>query len=456
MSEALELRVLSGLHRDARCLVEDGSVLGADPACDIVLADDGVGARAARVRIGAGGWDLAVDGSQPDAPPGTPFNRPVPLGPVWITVARRGDPWAQAPAAANDALGGAPAAASLDAVNAPAAGTPAATPTGRAAPPASADEDGQLERRLPLPPAQGRRRKRDSWPMALGLGAVLLTIVVAIALALIPPSTATRAPTPDPRLAAAEKSVGQISAVFERMGLASRLHVAMSRDGTVTVSGWVRNAAEQDAVAASLSQIWPMPAMRISNEDEAVRTARAALQAFNVKYDPQYQGDGRLNVAGIASSARERASAMDALRAQLPGMTVLGNDIVLAQQLSDTFSSELVDAGLSGITLAWKADYLDVAPGALDDDQLQRLQELVADFNQHHLGVARIAAASAAAPSDSVPFAIRSVVGGPQPFVVLEDGSKLLVGGVYRKYRLVAVENTRIIFEGPRNAIVTR
>ena len=38
MSEALELRVLSGLHRDARCQVADGAVLGADPACDIVLA----------------------------------------------------------------------------------------------------------------------------------------------------------------------------------------------------------------------------------------------------------------------------------------------------------------------------------------------------------------------------------------------------------------------------------
>jgi len=460
MSEALELRVLSGLHRDARCLVEDGSVLGADPACDIVLADDGMGARAARVRIGAGGWDLAIDGGQPDALPGTPFNRPAPLGPVWVTVARRGDPWPQVP----DAASGAPDAATtpnmtVDApfVAAATAAAPASPDTAPGpAPTGASDEDSLLERRLPMPPAHGRRRKRDSWPMALGLGAVLLTIIVAIALALIPPSTAKRAPTPDPRLAAAEKSMGQISAVFERMGLASRLHVSLSRDGTVTVSGWVRNAAEQDAVAASLSQIWPMPAMRISNEDEAVRTARAALRAFNVKYEPQYQGDGRLNIAGIASSARERASAMDALRAQLPGMTVLGNDIVLTQQLSDTFSSQMVDAGLSGITLAWKADYLDIAPGALDDDQLQRLQDLVDDFNKHHLGVARIAAASAAAPADSVPFVIRSVVGGPQPFIVLEDGSKLLVGGVYRKYRLVTVENTRIIFEGPRNAIVTR
>ncbi|QKQ49750.1 MULTISPECIES: type III secretion system inner membrane ring subunit SctD [Achromobacter] len=454
MSDALELRVLSGLHRDARCLVEDGSVLGADPACDVVLADEGMSPRAARVRIGADGWDLASGDGTPDAPPATPFNRPVPLGPVWITVARRDAPWPRlAEPDADPAAGSAPAPVLASEPQAPAP-TPPPAPASAATP--VADEDSQLERRLPLPPPPGRRRKRDSWPMALGLGAVALTIIVAIALALIPPSTAKRAPTPDPRLAAAEKSVGQISAVFERMGLTSRLHVALSRDGTVTVSGWVRNAAEQDAIASALSQIWPMPAMRISNEDEAVRTARAALRAFNVKYEPQYQGDGRLNIAGIASSARERASALDALRAQLPGMTVLGNDIKLTQQLSDTFSSQLVDEGLSGVTLAWKADYLDIAPGALDDDQMQRLQALVAEFNKNHLDVARLAAASAAAPADSVPFTIRSVVGGAQPFIVLEDGSKLLVGGVYRKYRLVAVENTRIIFEGPRNAIVTR
>lgn len=451
MSEALELRVLSGLHRDARCLAADGAVLGADPACDIVLADDGMGPRAARLRIGETGWDLATDDGAPADPAGgqprTPFNRPVPLGPVWITVARRGDPWANPPDAANDALaGGAAVAAAADDAAAPSVAPAAPNP----------DEERLLERRLPLPPIQGRRRKRDSWPVLLGLAAVVLTVVVAIFLAWMPQSTASRAPQVDPRLAAAEKSVGQISAVFERMGLASRLHVSMARDGVVTVSGWVRNAAEQDAVAAALSQIWPMPAMRISNEDAAVRTASTALRAFNVRYEPRYEGDGRLIVAGIASSARERASALDALRAQLPGMTVLGNDIALTQQVSDTLSSRLVDAGLSGVTLTWKPDHLEIAAGALDDDQQARLQETLDDFNKSHLGVARLAAASATAAADSVPFVIRSVVGGAQPFVVLEDGSKLLVGGVYRKYRLVAVENTRIIFEGPRTAIVTR
>ncbi|MDD7990682.1 FHA domain-containing protein, partial [Achromobacter xylosoxidans] len=84
MSEALELRVLSGLHRDARCLAADGAVLGADPACDIVLADDGMGPRAARLRIGETGWDLANDDGAPAeharAPPPPPKNPHRPRG----------------------------------------------------------------------------------------------------------------------------------------------------------------------------------------------------------------------------------------------------------------------------------------------------------------------------------------------------------------------------------------
>lgn len=52
MNQALELRVLTGLHRDARCAVSDGALLGADSNCDIVLADTGLGVQAGRLRIG--------------------------------------------------------------------------------------------------------------------------------------------------------------------------------------------------------------------------------------------------------------------------------------------------------------------------------------------------------------------------------------------------------------------
>ena len=47
-ADGLELRVLSGLHRRASAPIGALVTIGADPDCDIVLADDGIAARAAR------------------------------------------------------------------------------------------------------------------------------------------------------------------------------------------------------------------------------------------------------------------------------------------------------------------------------------------------------------------------------------------------------------------------
>ncbi|MFJ1301986.1 type III secretion system inner membrane ring subunit SctD [Pseudomonadota bacterium AL_CKDN230030165-1A_HGKHYDSX7] len=456
-NEMLELRVLSGLHRDARCDARDGAVLGADPDCDIVLADAGVAPQAGRLRLGERGWTMqAQDAAGAPAEPDTPFNQPLPLGPLWITVARRADPWAVLPAAANDADGSARDTAALDAASldkvlaGKAVGESVDANTGTPDAPAPA---APAASRPPLPAAPARTR--ETWPMWVGIGAVVLTIIVAIAMAWWLPAEPKAPPRPDPRLAA-EQSMSQISAAIERLGLASRLHVAMSRDGTVRVSGWVRDRGEQERVAAAMTQIWPMPALQVSAEDEALQTAANALRGFSVRYAPRYDGDGRLTVQGIAGSARERASALDAVRAQLPGMTVLGNDIRLAPDVAQAFSKELVDAGLSGVGLAWQGDRLEAAAAGLDDDQMAQLQTVMARFNTTHLGVVALAGPGERQFADSVPFDIRSVVGGPQPFIVLGDGSKLLVGGTYRQYRLAAIEPKRIIFEGPRPAIVVR
>src|SRR5690606_31571396 len=97
MSALLEVRVLSGLHERARCEAEDGALVGADASCDIVLADEGIAPQAARLRIGAQGWTLAADDDLAAGEPATPFNQPLALGSVWITVARRTDDWLPLP-----------------------------------------------------------------------------------------------------------------------------------------------------------------------------------------------------------------------------------------------------------------------------------------------------------------------------------------------------------------------
>ena len=65
MNETLELRVLSGLHREARCPAAHGDLVGTDPDCDIVLADAGLPARAARLVLSPAGWNLAPGDGEP-------------------------------------------------------------------------------------------------------------------------------------------------------------------------------------------------------------------------------------------------------------------------------------------------------------------------------------------------------------------------------------------------------
>ena len=75
-ADGLELRVLSGLHRRASAPIGALVTIGADPDCDIVLADDGIAARAARIHHDATGWTLtpedggARNGASRANPPG--------------------------------------------------------------------------------------------------------------------------------------------------------------------------------------------------------------------------------------------------------------------------------------------------------------------------------------------------------------------------------------------------
>jgi type III secretion protein D len=451
---ALELRVLSGLHREASCPAQDGAVVGADPDCDIVLADAGLGPRAARLRIGPNGWDIAPEDGAPADEPRTPFNQALPLGPVWVTVARNGDAWADLPDAAND---GAVPEAKTEA--APAADSPAAPEAQDAASAArsSTPNTGPAPWRAVAAAAEPKPDKRAAWPLALGLAAVVLAVVVAISMAWMLPTAPRQAEHASAR-PTAQDTLPAINAAIARLGLSDRLHAQLLPDGSVEVSGWVRNNAEQDALSAALTQVWPMPAMRVSVAETIAATADDVLRSFSVKYAARYDGNGRLTVQGIAPDAKERGAAIAALNAQLPGVTILGNDIMLAPDVLDDLAGRITAAGITGVGLTWKDNVLQASTSALTDDQVDALRTVVEHFNATHFGVAALGKPSVADMpfADSVPFGIRLVVSGPQPFIVLDNGDKLLVGGTYMRYRLIAVEPSRLVFDGPRPAIVLR
>lgn len=447
MSPSLELRILSGMHQSARCTARHDALVGAHPDCDVILADAGLPEQAARLKLGPDGWDLIAETEDPadSSDPTRPYNQPAPFGPVWITVAQPDDPWL-APPSPPDQEPVRPEPAD--------AGIPPAAPASESDFPLP-DEADVTAAETPPPVAASASRLSRSRGIQIGLAALVLSVAIALLLAtLLPRTPPDPPPQADPRLAA-EQSIGRITAAIEQLGLASRLHVAISPEGVVQVSGWVRDEQERNRLAAALVQIWPMPAMQVSNEAEALDAAGQVLKGFGVKYAARYEGDGRLNVAGIASDAETRSMAMEAVRAQLPGMTVMDGGIQLASEVAAELSRELAAAGLGAMTLVWQRHQLQVSAGALDAQQMGAAQAVLDQFNQKHWGVAALTRPEEPY-ADAVPFKIRSVVSGETPFLVLEDGTKLLVGGTYQHYRLTKIDDRQLIFEGPRPAIVLR
>ncbi|QEI08274.1 EscD/YscD/HrpQ family type III secretion system inner membrane ring protein [Pigmentiphaga aceris] len=468
MSARHEFRVLSGVHADARCAIEADARVGSDAAGDIVLSDAGV-PRSAHLRVSGEKWSLAANDA--DAAPDLSLSQPVQLGDVWVTVSRPDDPWPVVPVAVSATASAAVAAGIMgteqaNETSAPQTEAPSpATPqdlAGKPVDPAILAATGTATEAATPPP---RRRGRLLVPLALLL--MVLAIAVALGVALLPNQPQAKVATVDPRAAALEQSVAAIEKALDSLGMRPALQVSRGAGGVVTVTGWVRDRAEQDRVAGALARIWPMPAMRVNNREEVADSAQALLRPYSYRYAASMGADGSLAVSGVASDAAQRERALTMLRSQLPGINVDGMRIVLAQQVSDTLYAQLENAGLTQVRLMWQTDRLEASTEGLTPVQLARLREMIERFNPRFMNIvalpalppqaAAVVAAAAAPPvATTVPFRIQSVVGGPQPFLVLGDGSKLVPGGTYKRYRLASIEAGRIVFDQPHAAVVAR
>lgn len=450
-AQSLQLRVLSGMHRLASAAVEEGALIGADPDCDIVLVDPGISPRVARVHIGADAWMLIPEDGQTSAVHWQP-NQPVRLGSIWLTLAEANAPWVDAPAP--------------DPEPEPEP-EPAPEPDGDPLNDASGAMDGDvsaavraassIEEKMPPSAAPRPRRSREALYVYGGTVAMLLLSVAGVIFLLQP---APRAPAAaDPMRISIEKSLPTIMAILEKQDLTSRLTVGRRPDQSIVISGWLRTAAEQEQLASALAAVWPMPALRVSNEADLVAAALTVLKAYPMRYDAQYQGDGVLNIRGISADAVQRAQAGDAVRAALPGLKLNMHDVELAEEVSQKLVDAVKQAGLPAPQVKWNGEKLEISPPD-DPKEVARLQPVIDAFNAGNYRVATLLAAAPAqsrrAIATTVPFPIRSVMGGAQPFVVVGDGTKLVPGAVYKQYRLVSIENGKVTFDGPTYAVVSR
>jgi type III secretion protein D len=438
----LEVRVLAGVHRHARCAAQDDAIVGASPSCDIVLLDQSLPAQAARLNVLQDGWRLQIldtaclgDGT-PDEILG--FGRPAWLGPVCLTIAPLDTPWADPP--------------ELPADSTPADAEPAHDEFGDHSPPTAAHYH------EPLPSRPHRRRTART--LALAGGATLALAGLAWPLTVLLPAAGeheTPANTAKQVQTGSDHDLFRAMAAINGLQLASDVHVARRDDGTIWVTGWLQTEAQCDRLAAALADLDPRPIQRVGCAGRTEGALRATLDNFDAVYRLRHLGKGRFQVRAIATGSDSRMAMIAALNkasAGPAGIVVEETDILLASEVGEAFQVRLKHAGLPPVVLTWKKRALQVQPEGLTDEQASRLRSLVDAFNKDQLDVLQMPSPDRGVPT--LPFGVRSVIGGQQPWLLLEDGTKLLVGGTHCNYRLVAIEDKQIVFDANGTITIPR
>lgn len=431
---SFEVRILSGLHKGAACPLEQSALLGALPDCDIVLSDAGVPPVVGRLRADGRGWrleyaDLPDPGSFPGAegePAWVRPGHPLAIGsePVWITVAEAGAPWADAP--------------------------PGASPV--------AEEDDQSAlgpgdaargaERVPHHPTRHRSRS----------GALLLSVCLfgGLAAAGSVAMWLQADSTPGVDEAAGQTGLTYTRALIARAEPAGSVRAVQDPDGTIRVIGWVETEAELQRIQGVLAALRPAPKLAVVPAPKLGAMTLEALQKVPVRYEARYVGDGHVIVTGIAPDEAGRAAALAAAQAKLPGVRITGDKIMLAAEVEQDLAIALQQSGIQTPALSWKDNRLLVEAAQLSAADRDRAAAEVKQFNTTRFDVAMVTTDTTQAPptKPTLPFALRSVVGGDQPWVIVDDGTKVLVGGTYDGIRLTAINDHSVSFEGPKSTII--
>jgi type III secretion protein D len=463
MTQDLELRILTGLHQGARCPAQDGVLLGSHEQCDVVLCDEGIASEAARLWIGNTAWRLTGHGDPQDAPTELPFGTPWSLGTIHVTVAHPDDAWPsseelsallrfpkESGAHAGDAVPGERLADETAASGKEGGKAEIATaPHGYrdALQKGSPPQENTLHSRVG---STQRKKSRLRW----AAGGLLLLLVFGGAASYSPAGVQSDAHIPAAPLADNE-TLARTQQLLRRLGYADRLRASLSSDHQVVVTGWVRDNKDHDELATVLTGIWPLPSLRVDDQEQV--SARIAAQSadLDMRVAVEYPGPGHLIIRGIAATDAVRTQALERLKPNDDAGPRVTMTVSLAGQVSAAVYKAVAAAGLPAVSADWKDKVLWIGARGFDTPQLKRLEGILEALNSSYMNALRLRPDELPA-SPGVPFRVHSVVGGAQPWVMLEDGTRIVVGGTHGAYSLKSIEDGRVVFDGPSTAVIAR
>lgn len=435
----IELRVLTGTHAGARALLAaQPQRLGQGENCDLILSDEGVLPQHARLEAqaeGEGGvllhWE---DGHAPALllQPGDG----VAIGPVLVAIDHADAPWRDAVTLRTPEPG--------TGEDAPPPASPAAASAPQALP-------GVSHRSL----APGGRRR----------AAVIAVLAVAAAGAFMwsirrpgmpePAAVVTPVHPVDPRQA--------VQRALAHLPLSGRVRIELAPDGTALVRARLPSDDEAEALALALARLSPRPGLVLLTEREllaAVTDFVARRAAENGRpLRARALGDGRFAVDGLVADDSQRNQLQADLAAALGGEATFEWQVATLPEAAGALVEDLRQAGFPQVDGRWsESDAVAALDVALDEAQLRRWEQALVRVARRHEIPFRVTLRLRPTLARETPYAgpaIRSIVGGPQPYVVLADGRKLLPGGEAEGWRLVEVLARSIVLESPRGERIT-
>lgn len=474
---ALELRIHSGLHAGAHAPLpaQDSCTVGADPACDFVLADSGIGSAQLRlVRDGGGAW-LQQTAGEPGPQPVAP-GRLLPLGPVLVSLAEPDSPWPDAQAVAAAATQPAPSPAPAPQDEAGAIAATAAQQDGTAAAPAPPEPPAPPDAAHALP-ASARRL-----PMAARLAlALVLCLAVLLGAALWWLSTLKNG-TIAPVAATAPLDAGAqraaIAKVLRDLHLEDRATLSPSPTGGWIVQAMALEDETLEALALALSRLDPKPGLHATTgedlrslvqqallrlaeagaSDPAAAGAAAGDPAAGAPAAPGLTvtplGGGRVRLDGEMADGAARSELLRQLRATLPEWLALDSTITIPEERALRLLADLQAQHLGTIEGRWSAGQARLEIVArLEPGSVARWEQALVQTSRRYPNIALNARLEPlpARPAPRLPFRVLTIVNGATDYVVLDDGSKLLLHGRRGGWQLVAVDAGAAVFENGRS-----
>jgi len=441
----LELRVLMGLQAGARMGVGDGRyVLGSGDEVDIVLAGPRIQDEHAALTIASGratitplsGVVRTADGVAITHETDLVAGQVVDCDGAWIAVAAASSTWPELSEVLSRRVAGAAAAVSAEPV--------------------------AVSRPKPEPRTTSTPQEKASPRRALPVG--LVPIAVAFALVVVsgallwgssapaPVKQAQAAPSPDP----AADATRVIESRLVSLGLAGR--VSARKSGTSwTLAGIVDDESERDKLRLAFADVAPPVTMRVHTHDE-VSAAVATIMARSGMPMKLELSAGRAKLTLAAPNAETAEQIAQSFREELGGVRDIETEFVTPASLIPSLQEQVNKSGLGSRVRLAPAGPMSphiAAHGALGNEELERWNLVLAEFNRRHGGFIKVQGAITRL-SPVMPFKVRAVLDGATPQVITADGQRILEGGVLHGYRLVAIRENELVFDGPEKVSIAR